>query len=159
MFDTRCLDARTGAQALSAVVDQLASVDLDGMADAALAEEVLLLSRVHTRLSAQILRRLGVFDYRGISQANGLATSLWLSRNTHCNPGVARRDVHLARQLRDDQPTADMLADGTLSPYERNVAGWLEVAGGLGTMLGETNSTIGKILSPDQVKSMSSAVV
>ena len=49
------------------------------------------------------------------------------------------------------------IADGTLSPYERNVAGWLEVAGGLGTLLGNTNQMIGKILDPDQVKAMSAA--
>ena len=49
------------------------------------------------------------------------------------------------------------IADGTLSPYERNVAGWLEVAGGLGTMLADTNQTIGKILAPEQVKAMSTA--
>jgi len=49
------------------------------------------------------------------------------------------------------------IADGTLSPYERNVAGWLEIAGGLGTMLGNTNQAIGKILDPDQVKTMSAA--
>lgn len=49
------------------------------------------------------------------------------------------------------------IADGTLSPYERNVSGWLEVAGGLGTMLGNTNQMIGKILDPDQVKAMSAA--
>lgn len=49
------------------------------------------------------------------------------------------------------------IADGTLSPYERNVSGWLEVAGGLGTMLGNTNQMIGKILDPDQVKALSGA--
>jgi hypothetical protein len=47
------------------------------------------------------------------------------------------------------------VADGTLSPYERNVSGWLEVAGGLGTVLGETNAQIGKILDPAQVKALS----
>ena len=49
------------------------------------------------------------------------------------------------------------IADGTLSPYERNVTGWLEIAGGFGTMLGDTNAVIGKILGPDQVKAMSAA--
>jgi len=46
------------------------------------------------------------------------------------------------------------IADGTLSPYERNVAGMLEFAGGLGTMLGDVNSQIGQVLSPDQVKAL-----
>ncbi|HET9991016.1 MAG TPA: hypothetical protein VFQ65_20935 [Kofleriaceae bacterium] len=48
--------------------------------------------------------------------------------------------------------TNKAIADGVLSPYERNVSGWLEYAGGLGTMLGEANSQIGQVLSPDQLK-------
>lgn len=48
------------------------------------------------------------------------------------------------------------IQDGTLSPYERNVAGWLDFAGGLGGILNETQSqVIGKILSPEQLKAMS----
>lgn len=50
--------------------------------------------------------------------------------------------------------TNKAVADGVLSPYERNVSGWLEYAGGLGTMLGEVNGQIGQVLTPDQVKSM-----
>jgi hypothetical protein len=46
------------------------------------------------------------------------------------------------------------IADGVLSPYERNVSGMLEFAGGLGTMLGEVNSQVGQVLSPDQVKAL-----
>jgi hypothetical protein len=50
--------------------------------------------------------------------------------------------------------TNKAIADGVLSPYERNVSGWLEYAGGLGTMLGEVNGQVGQILSPDQVKAL-----
>ncbi len=50
--------------------------------------------------------------------------------------------------------TNKAVADGLLSPYERNVAGWLDYAGGLGGMLGETQGSIGKILSPEQMKAM-----
>jgi len=46
------------------------------------------------------------------------------------------------------------IADGTLSPYERNVANWLEFGGGLGAMLQETSSQIGRILSADQMQTM-----
>lgn len=46
------------------------------------------------------------------------------------------------------------IADGTLSPYERNVSGMLEFAGGLGTMLGDVNAQVGQVLSPDQVKAL-----
>ncbi len=50
--------------------------------------------------------------------------------------------------------TNKAIADGQLSPYERNVAGWLEFAGGLGTILGDSEASIGKILTPDQVKQL-----
>ena len=53
--------------------------------------------------------------------------------------------------------TNKAVADGTLSPYERNVSGWLEYAGGLGTMLNETNGQIAQVLSPDQVQALSSS--
>jgi hypothetical protein len=47
------------------------------------------------------------------------------------------------------------IADGQLSPYERNVAGWLEYAGGLGGVLGDAQTQIGEILSSDQMKTIS----
>lgn len=50
--------------------------------------------------------------------------------------------------------TNKAVADGQLSPYERNVAGWLDYAGGLGGILTNANSQIGKILDPAQVKAM-----
>jgi hypothetical protein len=53
--------------------------------------------------------------------------------------------------------TNKAVADGQLSPYERNVSGWLEYAGGLGGLLNEANGQIGKILEPSQVRSMSDA--
>jgi hypothetical protein len=53
--------------------------------------------------------------------------------------------------------TNKAIADGLLSPYERNVAGWLEYAGGLGTLLGEAQGQIGQILTPAQLQAMSDA--
>lgn len=53
--------------------------------------------------------------------------------------------------------TDKAIADRQLSPYERNVAGWLEYAGGLGTILNDAQGQIGKVLSPDQLKAMSDA--
>lgn len=50
--------------------------------------------------------------------------------------------------------TNKAITDGQLSPYERNVAGWLDYAGGLGGMLGEAQGQIGKILDPGQMKTM-----
>jgi hypothetical protein len=53
--------------------------------------------------------------------------------------------------------TNKAIGDGQLSPYERNVSGWLEFAGGLGGLLNDANGQIGKILSPTQVRTMSDA--
>jgi hypothetical protein len=50
--------------------------------------------------------------------------------------------------------TNKAVAEGQLSPYERNVSGWLEFAGGLGGILNDANSQIGKILEPSQVRTM-----
>jgi hypothetical protein len=51
--------------------------------------------------------------------------------------------------------TNKAVADGQLSPYERNVPGWLDFAGGLGGILTSANSAIGKILEPAQIKALS----
>ncbi len=51
--------------------------------------------------------------------------------------------------------TNKAIADGTLSPYERNVAGWLDYAGGLGGLLTDAQGQVGKILDPGQLKTMS----
>ncbi|MBA3541834.1 MAG: hypothetical protein H0T79_19625 [Deltaproteobacteria bacterium] len=50
--------------------------------------------------------------------------------------------------------TNKAVTDGQLSPYERNVAGWLEYAGGMGGMLGEAQGQIGKILDAKQLRAM-----
>jgi hypothetical protein len=50
--------------------------------------------------------------------------------------------------------TNKAIADGQLSPYERNVAGWLDYAGGLGGVLNDAQGQIGKILDPGQMRAM-----
>lgn len=46
------------------------------------------------------------------------------------------------------------IADGQISPYSRNVSGWLQFAGGLGGILNDAEGRFGKILSPAQIKAM-----
>lgn len=53
--------------------------------------------------------------------------------------------------------TNKAVADGLLSPYERNVSGWLEYAGGLGGILNDANGQISQVLSPEQVSSLNSS--
>lgn len=50
--------------------------------------------------------------------------------------------------------TNGAVADGQLTPYQSNVAGLLEYAGGLGAILDGANGKIGQILSPDQVQAI-----
>jgi hypothetical protein len=50
--------------------------------------------------------------------------------------------------------TNKSVKEGQLSPYERNVSGWLGYAGGLGGILNEAQGRIGTILSPEQMKAM-----
>ena len=48
----------------------------------------------------------------------------------------------------------EAITDGRLSPYKRDMANWLELAGGLGTMLNGVQGQIGKVLSQSQIKAM-----
>jgi hypothetical protein len=50
--------------------------------------------------------------------------------------------------------TNKAISDGQLSPYERNVAGWLDFAGGLGGILTDAQGQFGKILDSGQMKAM-----
>ena len=50
--------------------------------------------------------------------------------------------------------TNKAITDGQLSPYERNVAGWLDYAGGLGGMLNDAKGRSARSSSPDQVEAM-----
>lgn len=50
--------------------------------------------------------------------------------------------------------TNGAISNGQVSPYRRDVGSLLEFAGGLGTMLNGAQSSIGKILSAEQMKTM-----
>jgi len=53
--------------------------------------------------------------------------------------------------------TNQAIASGDLTPYERNYAGVLSWAGGLGAILGSTQTRMGEILSDEQRAAMSDA--
>jgi hypothetical protein len=75
----------------------------------------------------------------------------------HVTPEQSKKLDHAFDKVYDNvlDYTNKAIADGVLSPYDRNVSGWLQYAGGLGTMLDEANGQIGQILGPDQLKSLS----
>jgi hypothetical protein len=88
---------------LAAAVDELAAQDLDGLADAALAERVLRLRRLVDRLEGHRLQELAAADARGAAGADqgvqappppaGSAPGLRLG------PGAASSCVRTARAL------------------------------------------------------------
>lgn len=49
------------------------------------------------------------------------------------------------------------VASGQVSPYERNVAGLLEFAGGLGGLLAEAEGAAAKVLRPEQQRALEAA--
>jgi hypothetical protein len=77
-----------------------------------------------------------------------------VEEKAHVTPDQSKKLDHAFDKVYDNvlDYTNKAIADGVLSPYERNVSGWLQYAGGLGTMLDEANGQIGQILSPDQMK-------
>ncbi len=50
--------------------------------------------------------------------------------------------------------TNGAIADGQLTPYDRNVKGLLQYAGGLGAILEGAEGRVGKILTPEQIRAM-----
>ena len=75
----------------------------------------------------------------------------------HVTPDQSKQLDHAFDKVYSDvlDYTNKAIADGELSPYERNVAGMLDYAGGLGGLLTDANGQIGQILSPDQMKALS----
>jgi Domain of unknown function (DUF222)/HNH endonuclease len=114
-------------QALAADVDALAAQDLEGLADAALAEHVLELRRLVDRLEGQWLQRLAAVDGRGAAGADqgvpAASTASWLRNRLHMGATAANSAVGTARALfRGPLPqTAQALCAGELSVAHASV--------------------------------------
>jgi hypothetical protein len=97
--------ARTAAAltALAAVVDELAAQDLDGLADAVLAEQVLELRRLVDQLEGLWLRTLAAVDGRGAAGAEqghqAGSTAGWLRARLRLGATAAAGWVRTARAL------------------------------------------------------------
>jgi Domain of unknown function (DUF222)/HNH endonuclease len=108
--------------ALAADVDALAAEDLEGLADAALAEEVLALRQLLDRLEGQWLQRLAAVDGRGAAGADqatpAASTASWLRNRLHLGAAAATSAVRTARALFRGplSGTAQALCAGELSP-------------------------------------------
>ena len=76
------------------------------------------------------------------------------------NAAFAAADLDWEYVLRDVLPedlegaVREVEYANVTAPYKRDVGNWLELAGGLGTMLNGVQGQIGKILSQSQLKAM-----
>jgi hypothetical protein len=113
--------------ALTVAVDGLATQDLDGLTDAALAEQVLMLRGLVDRLEGQWLAELAAVDARGAAGADqGVqagSTAGWLRARLRMGAGAASSLVRTARALYRGPltGTATALAEGTISPAHAQV--------------------------------------
>ena len=112
---------------LAAAVEELAARDLDGLPDAALAEEVVRLRRLMDGLEGQWLRRLAAVDARGAAGADqdqpALSTASWLRNRLRMGAGTATSSVRTARALFRGPlaETARALTGGELSAAHATV--------------------------------------
>jgi hypothetical protein len=101
---------------LESAIDETLLVDVRGLPDEALKEDIARLVRARNRIDAAYLARLEVLDRRGAVAAEAGSTAAWLREEMKVSPGVASRDVHLGRDLADVLPaTAEKLAEGGIS--------------------------------------------
>jgi hypothetical protein len=128
MDSNTCSTGRpVGLTALATAVEELAAQDPDGLADAALAEQVLELRRLLDRLEGQWLRTLAVADGRGAAGADqGIqapSTAGWLRARLRLGASDASSAVRTARALYRGPltQTAKALADGELSAAHASV--------------------------------------
>jgi hypothetical protein len=111
---------------LESAIDETFLVDVRGLPDEALKEDVARLARARNRIDAAYLARLEVLDRRGSVAAEAGSTAAWLRSEVNVSPGVASRDVHLARDLADVLPaTAHRLGAGDISVAHCRVIAWL----------------------------------
>jgi hypothetical protein len=101
---------------LETAFDEVLLVDVRGLPDEALQEEIERLNRAINRANAAVLMRLEVLDRRGAVAAEHGSTGAWLREKLNVSATVAGRQVRLSRDLADVLPaTASRLADGHIS--------------------------------------------
>ena len=99
---------------LGSAIDELAVEDLDATPAAALAGDLVEIRRAIDRLEAEWLRRLAVFDGRGVGE-EVLSTQCWVREHCGLTPGAARERVSVARRLRELPEASAAFAAGEMS--------------------------------------------
>jgi Domain of unknown function (DUF222) len=101
---------------LTAVLDELADVDLDSLDDDELHAAVVGVGTVSTRLEAQWCRLIAVWDRRQLWADNGSkAAGARLAREAHLRRGEADRLVRRSRDLASMPATAEAYVTGELT--------------------------------------------
>jgi hypothetical protein len=101
---------------LLSAIDELASADLELIADCERGSELRELYVLRERLDAQISRRLACFDVRGLCEADGLpSTQSWLRSQVRMAPSTASAEVKTSRGLRALPATAAAWEAGEIS--------------------------------------------
>ncbi len=86
---------------LLSAIDELAAEDLGAVDDAVLEADLVTLAGARRRLDAELTRRVGEFDGRGLFAQEGfVSAAAWLRDRCRLAWGTARRLVGLARALR-----------------------------------------------------------
>jgi hypothetical protein len=99
---------------LGSAIDELAVEDLDATPSAALADDLVEVRRAIDRLEAEWLRRLAVFDGRGVGDEL-LSTQCWVRQHCGLTSGSARERVSVARRLRELPETSAAFRAGEMS--------------------------------------------
>jgi Domain of unknown function (DUF222)/HNH endonuclease len=113
--------------ALEAEFDQLATHDLDRVADVTLAQGMVRLGRLANRMHGQWLRTLAAVDGRGAAGADqgvqAASTAAWLRNRLHLGASAASSLVRTARALFRGPltSTGQALAEGAISPAHAQV--------------------------------------
>jgi hypothetical protein len=119
--NTHSMEQPAGLNRLAAVVEELATEDLDKLPDAQAAQRVLVLRGLLERLEGQWLRELAGVDGRGAAGADqGIpaeSTAGWLRNRTRMGHTDAHHRVRVARALHRGplQGTAQALAAGEIA--------------------------------------------
>ncbi|MBI2710369.1 MAG: DUF222 domain-containing protein [Actinobacteria bacterium] len=97
-------------------VERLLAVDAAGLADGALHDAVVEVSRLGSRLEAAAARLVGAWDARRVWAADGSTSpAAVLARDAGHSKATARQACRRARRLRDMPVTADAFARGAIS--------------------------------------------
>jgi hypothetical protein len=120
-----------------------------------------LFGRGATESEADYRARVVPLVKAGLSQPRQHAEEMRKSaeEKAHVTPAQSQQLDQVFRGVFGDAVTYanKAITDGTVSPYEQNMASLLEFGGGLGAMLQDANTQIGRILSPEQMRAMTSS--